>query len=544
MAIVSQHWFNQNESNLYPVDDRATGVSLAGEPLPRAILVDLALRYPEDLGDSAYLAGITVSPGAASLTIEAHNSGSGASVPIAAVAVPRPLDPYRSYPLEALAAGVSGWVVFGDGVNRQPYTGRFDGPARSRLADKACRRHRVPRVTSLASFGAAAGLQGVVPIVSPPPIRLTRGTALVEGRVRQAIFFDLVGAVDVQAAAAVDTGPLNDATSPYSILQDFAGACGARPESRSCPDPQPVETVNGAGPDCDGVLTIEFQGCAVISKLESPCGVVIDCGRTQVAVCPVPYLPDEEGVLPADQPLPSPPPLTTTTPAPGPTTTTTTPDPDAVDPPELPHEECFVAAPADFEVLTGAFAADPEASDGVDGCDSMTRHAYQAVDVAQRNLAVWDDFDLLAVYRKASVDAKLVTAAPGSLYSAGAVLNLLPVTGATDRWTWFSAEIDGDSQTLRICRFNGTVNQVLASVTVAAMTLGVWYRIGLKAVPGSGSVVQLTATLSLAATPGSPLASIGPLNVNNYYPANGKSGLLANRAATKFGRFMVTYEAT
>ena len=61
------------------------------------------------------------------------------------------------------------------------------------------------------------------------------------------------------------------------LFKSFSGDCGRRVGSKDCGAPAPIETVNGIGADCDGVLTLQFKGCGLIGRNITDCGIIIDC---------------------------------------------------------------------------------------------------------------------------------------------------------------------------------------------------------------------------------------------------------------------------
>jgi hypothetical protein len=288
MPIRNQHWYNLNEAIDFPIDDRATAIDDAGARLPSNILVDLSLRWPAEKGSRAFIGGVTVSANAVSVTILAcqDETSTGGFVPLAAVTVRKPVDESRQYAIVPLLSGVAGWIAFGSGVaeNAANATARFSTPRQSLLAARTARPYRTPTVSGVRSSLSGTPLTGVVKLQAEPPLKLSKQERVIEGKLRDCIVVEL----------ADDGGAPED-----NVFERFIGPCAKRPESGTC-ERTPIEYVNAVGPDCNGVLTLEFVGCALPSRMLTPRAIVLDCGLGLSSACNKPYLPDENGNLPGD----------------------------------------------------------------------------------------------------------------------------------------------------------------------------------------------------------------------------------------------------
>lgn len=243
MAVVFHAWYNKNELTAYPLDGSATKMSDSGELLPDDILVDAHIQFPDTLGQFLVLSSLTVSDSLvtatfAAATAQALDDPEPVFVPLCAVAVPKPFTLYRNYAVQPMAAGVAGWVVFGNGANvagTRSYL--FTRPKQSTLCQRAAHRYPLPAVTSLGRVSATQKLIGDVRIRG-------RGDLVVEAGQRQ-IADEAKDVIIVR----LDTSVSADAMSRY------AGPCGGRPETGTC-NKVPIRALAGVTPDCDGNINI------------------------------------------------------------------------------------------------------------------------------------------------------------------------------------------------------------------------------------------------------------------------------------------------
>ena len=70
MAIRNNDWYNLNEQRDYPVDDKASTLDDSGNRLPSALITDMRLRWPESLGQYAYVSAASVTPSIVTVMIE------------------------------------------------------------------------------------------------------------------------------------------------------------------------------------------------------------------------------------------------------------------------------------------------------------------------------------------------------------------------------------------------------------------------------------------------------------------------------------------
>lgn len=268
-GTVNRHWFISNASRSYPVDETATATDNAGLRLPDDILVDLKLKYPDTLGELAFVSAVTVSANLVTLLVSAAFEASPTvSLPIAAVTLKKPVNVNSIVAVTALEEGVGGWVVFGSGANlRSDYTGSFTLPSQSRLCPRAAQPYAGWPIQSAGVLDVTTKLTGLVKLKAlDANLKLTAETMTLDGASRRVIKLQL------------------DTTAGKDILQTFAGTCGVRPESGTCLR-TPIETINGISPDCDGVITLRFTGEVLATQTASLHGVVLESELSMNTVC-------------------------------------------------------------------------------------------------------------------------------------------------------------------------------------------------------------------------------------------------------------------
>ncbi len=541
MSARNAHFYSRNEGRLYPLDEAADGIDTRGGYLPPNVLTDLNLRYPVAYGRYPFLAAATVTPTVVTLAFQACDSLDPpyAFNPLAVLTVLRPADEGRQLALSPLLPGVGGWAVLGSGARDRDYTGRLAGPRRGLLTRRAARPYAGIPVEGLKRLHAAKTLSGVVRLRGDPPVQIAAEDRDIPGvGTRRVVVFRLAGLDATDGFVQPE-----ETVKASNVFREFAGPCVGRPESRTCGDPQPIEFVNNVGPDCDGVLTIRFKGCAIPAPIVASgySGAVIDASTPVTAVCFPPAIPAADGKLPSEYD-----PATYTTPEP--TTTEAPPEP----PPEesidilgeLPYTECFDAATAaDFVVTAGAFqfAAD-YSPDGGDFCaaDSLdsgdAAFSYESANPGTRNVSVWAGFDLTTVRRRYVADVKMLPG--GSRSNAALVLNFKPHPSTAGLFVYHTVEIDFDAQAFRVARFNGVSFQTILQQSVPGIRRGVWYRLVAEVRPGpTGGTTQITASAVGLSDP--VTVTVGPLVVSSYYPSTGTSGVGTNLALSRFAFFRV-----
>ena len=556
MAIRNQNWYNLNESRDYPLADTASVIDDKGNRLPQGIITDIRVRWPDWAGEYAFLGSVAVTSGAVTATVLcATNLGNvdESYIPLTVVSVPLvDLEQGRQYAMQSMYPGSFGYITFGAGITNN-FTGKFSSPTQSLLSSRAARSHSGLPVTALGTLAGNDALTGLVHFAAEEPLQITKGIRKIYGKDEEVIVFSLT----------TESSAIADAGLTESMLQTLAGPCGARPESNTCGSPAPIEYINAVAPNCDGTITLEFKGCALIGRNIDDGSIVIDCGMGISDTCEAPFIPDDEGFLPSEKT-----PIIPTPPVP--------PEPPGDESisesylaPDFSLPYCFdfedqTYAP-DFSQTGGlwAFEEDHSPSDPCSSTESQSGSALPSYSASThswygrtyRNLLVFTP-DTQTVYRKYQTDLKLLSYNPDNINdqyatrNGGILVNYRVL--ASGAKTFWLATMDTTSGFGRFSLkyFNGISEQELVGYDYAFLN-DVWYRISLEVEqeqlnPGNLNML-LTATLQGITDPSISI-TLGPyaVPVSDYIGSlgdSGKAGLHAYEAATRFSYWRVETNA-
>jgi hypothetical protein len=555
--IRNNHWYNLNEQHDYPLDATASCVSNAGLRLPTPLIADLKLRWNNELGKYAFISSVSCTEHIITVMIEAVDTLDNVannSVLIAGISVPKAeLTPYRTYRLDTFKPGVAGFIAFGAGTD-ELFTGSFSSPLQSRLTAKAAWPVRKSPVNSLGILHVQSVLNGLVGLQASEPLEIVKEPRIINGIPQDNV---IVFRLKESIIAGAEGVP--------SVFSDFAGPCGRRVGSRSCIDPQPIETINGLTADCDGVLTIEFQGCAVVGKNNSDCGVVVDCYRGLSDTCAPPYLPElETGKLPSEVPpviIPPPPPeppqpppenslsdsLSTVLELPYCDTfddgfaygfsamSGSTWDMSADDSPE--EAFCCIGPPPNYT----AFGCDSSFSESQSisvGVSSFSYGTENMVSVSRTNISLFT-LDIQSLYRKYSTDFKVVELALGSGKNAGIIVNYR--INSADLYTYIYAALDIETKIFGVYFFNGINSVPLSTVDVQLASTDQWYHLELAVTPNeiTRTSVNLVATLKGIDEPLVDVAVSTSLSSVLWEEDAGNAGFYTRRSSSYFSYWRV-----
>lgn len=277
MPVRNQNWYDLQAGRKYPLDDDSTCIDDSGNLLRNDLIVDCNIRFPDSLGDTLFVQAITVTENIVTVLIGAAAAGSSAVSSVGAISLPKPITPNVNYSLTPLAAGVAGWVVFGSGIS-DAFSGRYATPAQTKIAARNAASYAALPVQSLRKYGLARALTDVITVTVEAPIVAEKQTVTINGKPATAVVFRLDAA-------------LGD--FEYNPLSHFLGPCGMRPESGTCPA-QPIETINGVTPDCNGNIII-IGDSVDIYPFENCGGFGLDIGLGLGDACKkTPYGPPRE----------------------------------------------------------------------------------------------------------------------------------------------------------------------------------------------------------------------------------------------------------
>lgn len=303
--IRNQNWYVLNSNRSYPIDEASTLTDDAGIIVPHNIIVDLNLRFPRTVGRFVYISSLAVTPYRVTVTFLAVEEAvspatmdisvnSGIFTPIAVVTVKNP-EPFRVYSLSPQYPGVSGHIVFGLGVREFDQSLVFSSFTQSAIVPKAASFTTSIPVSSLALVGGQK-LTGIVTLKAGNDIEIVK-------ECRQIPVHAISGSCDDEIEEFRDVIVIrlknSQPEADRNVLDLYKGPCGGRPESRTCNDPQPIETINGIGPDCCGNVTIRLKGCAEPAISLDNHNVILSCNTDIDEICTAgQHLPAADGTLP------------------------------------------------------------------------------------------------------------------------------------------------------------------------------------------------------------------------------------------------------
>jgi hypothetical protein len=402
LATINLGWYASNATRAYPLDDVATARDDAGQELPPQILVDCRVKFPLAMGRFAYISAVTVSPNIVTVILMATAdtirpaggvpSNGIIDQPLGAVSVPMPVQPYRHYPIQPMATGVGGWVVFGQGVD-EPYSGRFSKPSQSILLPRVASAYYPLPIPTLAKLNTNPPLTGVVLLLGATDLEVIQDTREIEGGIVDAIIIRLIDNLN------------------RNVYQFYSGPCAGRPESGTCNKPV-IETINGVLPDCNGNLTIDFTGINTID-FEDGGGIALDLALGMAETCTgQDYLPDNNGKLPNEYEGGC-----------APTGILGLPSGCVV----LPYCESFDGAiPSPWQLKSGTFAVE-DGDSPKEPCGLATSNntaidkSYAAVDQNSFNMVLWNcNYDVSGQNLVLTTHFKLVA---GDQLNAGFIVN-------------------------------------------------------------------------------------------------------------------------
>lgn len=534
MPVRNQNWYDLQAGRRYPLDDRSTGIDDDNHPIQDDILVDCHLRFPQTLGDYAFVQGINVTPTLVTVVFgvaDTLNATEGASIAALTLAKSA-LSPGVNYAITPLLPGVAGWVAFGRGT-QELFVGRYSTPIQSLIASRCARPYTPLPVPTLGKLNLATALQGLISIIGVPPVEAFYEEITVNDNTVNAIVLRLM----TQFAG----------TNP---LQNFLGTCGERPESGTCPKP-PLETINGVGPDCEGNINLVFDGFTAVPFAD--CGgldVLTDTGLAAAcdAATPPPYRRPQDKCNPTSESAED-------------DSTWYNPidqiPPDVIESESLPDPgysnvcatipRCIDFADGmsgnQFNVLSGLFAYDTVDApfgctlDASESSESLALHyAYTAASSVARNIAVFRNCQTDWVFNR-TIETELKIGVGGLRRNGGLVLNYLqgvPYLQIPTRY--LVALLDGETNKLKVVRINGTatVTEQETEITVAPNE---WYRLSVTTTDAGSSVVLTVNAECLTAAIASASLSVA---ISAYGTHTGLSGFYSDRAYTYFNVFKVT----
>ena len=559
MAIRNNHWYDLNSQRAYPLDITASGLSDAGVLLPDAVIEDLRLRWPVTLGKYAFLSALTITEHIVTVMFSAcstlDNSANDA-VLLAGISIPdSEYVPNKTYALETFEEGVGGFITVGLG-SAEFFSGNFSTPNQGLLTARAARYSRVPPVASISTLNAKEKLKGVVNFEALSPLSITKETKVIDGiEYDNVIVFKLVE--DAEVETNLVTAGLNLETE--SVFRSFSGDCGRRVGSKDCGAPEPIETINGIGADCDGVLTLQFKGCGLIGRNITDCGIVIDCDLGLSGSCAPPPLPNlETGKLPSETAPRLIPPVIPPEP---PVTPTNSISEGFASLLNLPYCEPFDTTPGLFPLYfsngSGPSTAWAYVNDDSPGEEYCCEDADDSTNSCSNSMAVspsqsfstntvlsetnvneaFFTADDQTLFREVVSDVKMLTPTLGARSNAAVLLNKQSSSGLNTYWF---VELNIANKSFGIYYWNGVSATNVQSVVVPTLLTNEWYRIKFAAIPTVKQIeVELEAELVGITDPTISASISTSVPSSSWGLDSGVSGIRTDRSKSLFSYFKI-----
>lgn len=529
MPIRNHNFYNLQHARRYPLDDASTGTDDDGIRLRDNILADLHLRFPNTLGQYAYIGGISITERLVTVTFLAATTPdeSATFTPLAAITLEKPVIENRHYAVEPLYPGVGGWVVFGNGITEE-FIGRFAVARQTLLLSKCALPYRPLPIPSMGKLFRNTALTGIVNIKAGPDLEIVKESLEISGIARDALVIRLTGAV-------LNRNP----------LQEYVSPCEPRPESGNCAKAG-VEFINTVPPDCQGNITILFSGMDA-AAFQACGGLAVEHGAELADVCAASDVPAQGPRYHDLCELLSSSSSSSSSAAEVPVVISSISESmssEVLDCDTLPHCESFDHSTAEnFVVKIGSFGFEDHDSPGetcmgdVPGSSLVLYNkAYVASAGFSRNVSVWDAcaYDS-SLNKECTLELQLTGALPQR--NGGMVVNyhILDPDGLA-RLEYFLVTLDHNRSKIRVLRFNGTGFIEEFASSVLPLILGDWYRIVVTTTSVSLTQVSLNVTVSGVSNTSFPTTSFSLVSTK-FLPDDGLFGVGSNNAYTRFSFF-------
>lgn len=279
MPIRNQNWYNLQSTRRYPLDEKSTGVDDVGEFIRDDIIVDCHIRFPKTFGQYAYIQGINVTPNLITVVIGSADDLNGTnSRTIAVVNATKPAAINVNIELIPVRYGVSGWMVFGPGIENN-FVGRYTAPVQTFISARNARPYVDLPIPTIGKLGRSATLEGVLSILATTPL-----VATYHENYTMPIYdpgTDTTTTSTIKAIVVAGETP-TAVSNPY---REFLGPCSQRPESGTCPK-VPIERIGGIEPDCaTGNINIVVDESLTLTMFSECGGMDITTDRGLSLAC-------------------------------------------------------------------------------------------------------------------------------------------------------------------------------------------------------------------------------------------------------------------
>lgn len=271
MPDTRLNWSNRNSQRSFPIEELATKTADGGDRLDDTALSTIKVRFPDTIGERVCVAGITISPALATITLVATSATYTGPVPLGCLSVTAPVQAGKPYPITPMYPGVSGWVAFGTLVNdvTEVRTWKFSDPSESPVVPSEARSYEELPVAFVGKWDLNARLTGLVSLDVEGPL-------IIEG-------------ADMDLGDGENTRVIRlrmDLDLDPDVLYEFAGPCAGRPESQTC-DFTPITSINSVVPNCEGDITLTFEEPFVASLIPGQSYLSVDFPMSMEDACDI-----------------------------------------------------------------------------------------------------------------------------------------------------------------------------------------------------------------------------------------------------------------
>lgn len=544
-ATLNSNWLTSQLSRRYPLDDNASGMGDDGTALKDDVIADLRLRWPVELGQFAFVGGITVTATLVSVVILAADALDSAATftPLASISVRQPATEFSYYALSPMQPGVGGFISFGD--IKEAFSIRCSSPQQGLLAPKVAFPYAALPIAGIRKQGRADKLKDIVKLQGGNDIEVISGSRHIRGHAYDALIIRLK----------------NDTTSTRNVLADYIGPCGARPESENCSRPG-VQTLNGVSPDCDGNIEIEFEGlsAAVYTNCGTAgAGIAVESDLGIADVCPVQqtnptqFAGDDACFFPSPHDSES---FSITPPSESDSIFVPPPDPEICE--ELPFVECFDHGMHPSWLIAMGLYHFVDSDDDSTPCPTtlpcidlygelisgssdcvVHKKAVALTDESRRTLLIWNDCgSRMSLGKRVTSRLKMRN---GDNQNMGVVLNYRiddPDKYPKDRY--HLVDLNRNLSRFELRYYNGVTLLTENTLTLdVPYILDDWYEVQVTIqttlTPG---VIRIVATVRNITTPSWPAASFS-VTTNKWGPDDGKFGIHTTKAIGHCGYWRI-----
>lgn len=269
MQLV-QNWYDTCDETSYPIDERAdTGI-------PHDIISDISLRWPAQLGDTAYISSVIVTDALLSIVLQTESALLGS------VTVTQPVEPFAPLTISPAVDGVGGFLIPGSGAPLRRV--RVASGTNAPIIPRCARPYSCPAVNGFTLDSKIGTVKTQLEILAGDGIEVLAATAVPEDptvsqdyvaqpRIQRKLNGAYADSIVVRMAATKDN---------YAAVVEAAGACGGT-ASAGCA--HRIRKINSVEPDDNGNIDIEVVGAVPVTLVGELPGLALEMVYGLTALC-------------------------------------------------------------------------------------------------------------------------------------------------------------------------------------------------------------------------------------------------------------------